>query len=265
MWYSSRKSGTSPEIMMPRRTLILAALCTACLLAIPATHAAQDMTRPERPSLINGISIPDIPGSPFSATVVLESEQIWPDGSSEIRRTINLSARDSLGRTHNETRRLMPQYFHGSPELMSVRLFDPLTRIRTVYDPALHIARQQFVPKKPKSPTTPDPSLHVEDLGITTLNRLLTKGTRRTRTIPDYESGTGEAVKIEDETWYSEELHLDLLIRHSDSRAGVETVGVSNLKRIEPPASMFQVPQGYRILDITPPKAPAASPLVPRP
>jgi len=40
-------------------------------------------------------------------------------------------------------------------------------------------------------------------------------------------------------------------VRHTDPRVGVETVGVSNLKREEPPASMFQVPAGYQILDVT--------------
>ena len=252
------------EIMMPRRTLILAALCTACLLALPAPHAAQDISRPGRPTLVNGISIPDIPGSPFSATVVLESEQIWPDGSSEIRRTINLIARDSQGRTHNETRRLMPQYFHGSPELMSVRLFDPLTRIRTIYAPATHTARQELVPKQTRAVSPPKPSIHIQDLGTTTLNGLQAKGTRRTLTLPDYESETGEPIEIEEETWYSVDLHLNLLVRHTDSRIGVQTIGISNLKREEPPASMFQVPQGYRILEVSPPKAPG-SPSAPKP
>jgi hypothetical protein len=265
MWYSSRKPRHVPEIMMPRRTLILAALCAACLLAFPAPHAAQDTSRPGRPAQINGISIPDVPGSPFSATVVVESEQIWPDGSSEIRRTINLIARDSQGRTHNETRRLMPQYFHGSPELMSVRIFDPQTRILTVYDPSLRIARRMFVPKLASATSPAKRSGQILDLGTTTLNGLLAKGTRRTQTMLDNESETDEPATLEDETWYSDDLHLLLLVRHSDSRIGVQTLGLSNLKREEPPSSMFEVPQGYRILDVTPPKAPAASPSVPGP
>jgi hypothetical protein len=249
---------------MPRRICRLAAFFAVILLALPISQAAQETAPPGRTTTAGGISIPDVPGKPFSATLVLEFERIWPDGSSEIRRTINLIARDSQGRTHNETRRLMPQYFHGSPELMSVRLFDPLTRIRTIYDPSLHIARQQFIPKQPKTTGPPNPSIHIEDLGTTTLNGLQAMGTRRTSTIPYYESDTGEPIKIEDEAWYSEDLHLNLLIRHSDSRFGVETVGVSNLKREEPPPSMFQVPKGYKILDVAPPQSPAV-PSVPKP
>jgi hypothetical protein len=249
---------------MTRRICRLAAFFAGILLATPVSQAAQDAAPAERANNVSGISLTDVPGKPFSATAVLEFERIWPDGSSEIRRTINLIARDSQGRTHNEVRRLMPEYFHGTPELMSVHLFDPLTRIRTVYDPALHIARQQFVPKKPGTTAPPDPSVHIEDLGTTTLNGLQAKGTRRISTIPSYESETGEPFKIEDETWYSEDLHLYLLIRHSDSRAGVQTVGVSNLKREEPPAFMFQVPKGYKILDVTSPTVPAV-PSAPKP
>jgi hypothetical protein len=249
---------------MQRKSPQCAALLAATLLAIPASLPAQDLSPGDGAATVNGISIPDISGAPFTATVVLEFERIWPDGSSEIRRTINLIARDSQGRTHNETRRLMPQYFHGSPELMSVRLFDPLTRVRTTYDPVVHIARRQFVPKQEKTTASPNPLVHVEDLGTTTLNGLQAKGTRRTRTILDYESENGEPIKIEDETWYSEELHLNLLLRHSDPRIGIKTVGVSDLKRIEPPASMFQIPQGYGVLDLTPPVIPA-SPSAPKP
>jgi hypothetical protein len=245
---------------MTRRISSLGAFFAVILLTIPISQEAQDAAPRGRGPAVSGVSIPDVAGKPFSATVVLEFERIWPDGSSEIRRTINLIARDSQGRTHNETRRLMPEYFHGSPELMSVRLFDPLTRIRMVYDPALRIARQQMVPKKPGTTAPPNPSVRIEDLGTTTLNGLQAKGTRRTSTIPYYESETGDPAEIEDETWYSDDLHLNLLVRHSDSRIGVQTLGVSNLKREEPPASMFQVPKGYKVLDAPSPSPSLLSP-----
>ena len=140
------QASACPGLPMPQKPHRRAALFTAFLLAIHPALAVQDMAPPGRAPTA-GIPIPGIPGSPFSATLVLESERIWPDGSSEILRTINLIARDAQGRTHYETRRLMPQYFHGSPETISVHIFDPLTGILTVYDPIRHIARRQFAPK----------------------------------------------------------------------------------------------------------------------
>lgn len=119
----------------------------AALLLSPALSASEGAPRQEGTRNADGISIPDVPGKPFSATAVLEIERYWSDGSTQVRRTINLVARDSEGRTHNEVRRLMPEYFHGSPELLSVRLFDPLTRMRTDLDPGVHVARQQLIPK----------------------------------------------------------------------------------------------------------------------
>jgi hypothetical protein len=242
---------------MARKTLSLAALFAAGLLTLPARLTAQSIPLQARSANVNGITVPDIPGVPFSATAVIEVQRYWPDGSTQTRRTINLIARDSQGRTHNETRRLMPEYFHGSPPLLSVRLFDPLTRIRTLYDPTLHVARQEFVPKQPRANSFPNPFMHIEDLGVTTLNGLQAKGTRRTYTISAAASGTGSFVEIEDEDWYSDDLHVNLLVRHTDPRIGLQTIGISGLKREEPPATMFQVPAGYQILDITPTPAPA--------
>jgi len=236
--------------MLRNFSRIAVVLLAAGLVGI-AIWTGEGAAAQERAGPVDGVGIPDVSGKPFSATVVLEYERYWDDGSSQVRRTINLIARDSEGRTHNEVRRLMPEYFHGSPQLMSVRLFDPLTRLRTDLDPALHVARRQVVPKKPREAVAPNPALRIEDLGTTTMNGLEAKGTRRTTTIPAKASGTGAPVEIADEFWYSEELHLNLLVRHTDPRVGVETVGVSNLKREEPPASMFQVPAGYQILDVT--------------
>ncbi|MGA2167363.1 MAG: hypothetical protein ABSG62_04075 [Terracidiphilus sp.] len=242
---------------MPRKTLQFAALLAASLLTLHAQQPSNGTPPEGRAAPANGITIPSVAGAPFSATVVIESQRYWPDGSVEVRRTINLIARDSKGRTHNETRRLMPESFHGSPQLMSVRLFDPESRIRTIYDPALHIARRQFIPKQPKAPDFPNPFVHVEDLGATTLDGLPAKGTRRTFTVSASAGGTGEPIEIEDEDWYSEDLHLNLLVRHSDPRIGMQTIAVSAIKREEPPASLFEVPQGYKILDVIPAPAPA--------
>jgi hypothetical protein len=248
---------------MPRRTLHLVTLLAASLLVLPAQQlppgsSPQNPEPKDREPTFKGITIPNIPGLPFSATIVLEVERYWPDGSTQTRRTINLIARDSSGRTHNEVRRLMPEYFHGSPELMSVQLFDPATRIRMVYEPALRVAHEQLVPQKPRTAATPNPLLHIDDLGTTTLNGLQAKGTRRTLTV--YPGRKGEPIEVEDEYWYSAELHLNLLVRHTDPRLGVETIGVSNLKREEPHASMFLLPPGYKVLEDAQPASPLTSP-----
>jgi hypothetical protein len=245
---------------MPRKILHCAPLLAASLLALPAWQVSNATHPEDRASSVNGITIPSIAGAPFSATVVIESQREDPEGYIEVRRTVNLIARDSNGRTHNETRRLMPEYFHGSPQLLTVRLFDPQTRIRTVYDPAIHIASQQIIPEQPKAADLRNPEVHIADLGLSTLNGLPAKGTRRTFTLSRKASGVGERVEIEDEEWYSEDLQINLLVRHSDPRIGTQTIGVSNLKREEPPASVFEVPAGYKIVNLTPSSEPPNAP-----
>jgi len=252
----------SPDALMQRMFLVYAALVTVSLTAGRALiDAQQPVASPapaNRPATVNGIGIPTVPGVPFSATVVIETDRVLDDGSVFTRRTVNLIARDSKGRTHNEVRRLMPESFHGSPELMEVRLFDPETRLRTIYFPATHLAHQVVLPAQPKVAGSPNRWVSQEDLGSSTLNGLEAKGTRRTFAVSAAGSSAGNPVEVVDEFWNSAELHLTLLVHHIDPRGSEQTTGVSGIKREEPPAAMFELPQGYKIVDVIPSAAPAA-------
>jgi hypothetical protein len=77
-------------------------------------------------------------------------------------------------------------------------------------------------------------------------------GTRKSKTIPAQFSGTGQAIIVTDEYWYSEDLHLNMLVKHNDPRTGEQTVTVTHVNRAEPDQTMFQVPSGYKIVDETP-------------
>jgi hypothetical protein len=135
---------------------------------------------------------------------------------------------------------------------LGAHIYDPQTKISYLLNPMTMVARKQIVTRPRNQETPPD----AEDLGYQVLNGMQAKGTRVTRTVTAQFSGTGKEVKVEDEFWYSEELELNLLVRHSDPRAGVDTVGLSNLKREEPAAGMFQIPAGYRVVNVTPASAP---------
>ncbi len=66
-------------------------------------------------------------------------------------------------------------------------------------------------------------------------------------------SGTGKQVEVTDEYWYSEDLHLNLLVHHIDPRTGDQSVAISGIKRDEPASSLFEVPEGFKVVDVTPP------------
>jgi hypothetical protein len=254
---------TTKEAGMQRSLVLTAALLAAGMVALPAQQTSNNppLYRGTQ-THVDGVFVTPVAGVPFSATVLIRSEQSMPDGTTVTRTTINLIGRDSRGRIHNERRSLVPESFRATPHLIEVHIFDLQTRMNTFYDPMTHIARQQVLPEPPKAPNPrafSNPMVKVEDLDSTNLEGFVTKGLRRSVTIPAQVSGTGAPVTVVDEYWYSEDLHLNLLVRHTDPRTGVQTVAVSNIKREEPPPAFFEVPEGYKIVDMTPPPgAPAA-------
>jgi hypothetical protein len=197
---------------------------------------------------IGGVFVTPVPGAPFSAVVKIESTQTLADGTVDVRKTINNIARDSQGRIYNERRALMPASFTGTPPLESAHIFDPQTRVSTSLNPYTHLARQQTIPERRR------PELTGEDLGTEVMENVTAHGNRLTRTIPAAVSGTGKDVVIVDEYWYSDELHMNMLTKHSDPRTGVQVLTITQLKREEPNAGMFEVPSGYKVIDENPPK-----------
>ena len=207
---------------------------------------------------VRGVFVTPVAGEPFSATVLIESKRPLPNGTMETKQTMNAIARDTAGRIHNERRQLEAESFHGTPPLLETHIFDPQTRLNTFYDPFTRVAKQSVlgvpasnllaVRKNPQNPNVKE-----EDLGTTTLNGMSAKGTRTTRTVNAQLSGTGQPVEVVDEYWYSDELKLNLLVHHVDPRTGEQSVAISDLRRGEPAAALFEVPAGYKTVDVTPP------------
>jgi hypothetical protein len=244
--------------------LLSSTLLVASVAALPGQQISNDANPLFRYTSIRlgTIVVPPITGAPFSATALIENQQLMPDGSMAASRNINLIGRDSRGRTHGEMRPRVPESFQGMPPLSEVHIFDPQTRVKTIYEPATRIARRQSMPEPPPTaslPSRPDPLVKIEDLGSTTIDNIDVKGTRRTVIIPAQANGTGAALTVVDEYWYSEDLHLNLLLRHDDPRTGFQTIALTDIKREEPDQAFFEVPQGYKIVDMTPPPgAPSA-------
>jgi hypothetical protein len=207
--------------------------------------------------MVPGVFVTPIPGAPFSATVQIESKQPLADGTVETHVTQTMIARDSRGRIRNERHMLVPEGTEGVPPLVAVHVFDPATRISYIYNPATMIAREQHIPPPRLDNATRGLT---QDLGYTTLNGMQAKGTRITRVVPGETSGTGKPVTVTDEVWYSEELHMNLMEEHTDVRGGKQSVAILSIHRDEPAASLFEVPAGYKIVDMTPPpSAPVAT------
>jgi hypothetical protein len=101
-----------------------------------------------------------------------------------------------------------------------------------------------FVFRTGKGPNTNEKK---EDLGKQTIEGVLAEGTRTTITIPAGEIGNERPIEIVSERWYSPELQLVVMTRHSDPRMGETTYKLTNISRNEPAKSLFEVPPDYTI------------------
>jgi len=99
-----------------------------------------------------------------------------------------------------------------------------------------------------------------EQLGKQTIEGVEAEGTRTTVTIPAGEIGNERAIEIVSERWYSPELQLVVMTRHSDPRFGETTYKLTNVNRAEPAKSLFEVPAGYTVKE-GPQFGPAIAPL----
>ena len=89
-----------------------------------------------------------------------------------------------------------------------------------------------------------------EQLGKQMIEGVEAEGTRTTLTIPAGEIGNERAIEIVSERWYSPELQLVVMTKHSDPRNGETTYKLTNINRSEPAKSLFEVPPGFTVKEM---------------
>jgi hypothetical protein len=96
------------------------------------------------------------------------------------------------------------------------------------------------------APAPPKPKR--EKLGSQLIEGVQAEGTRTTITIPAGEFDNEQEMLITHEQWYSPELQMVVLMKHDDPRFGETTFRLTNVSRGEPDRSLFEPPQGYRVV-----------------
>ncbi|HEY5403758.1 MAG TPA: hypothetical protein VIK24_12880 [Pyrinomonadaceae bacterium] len=86
-----------------------------------------------------------------------------------------------------------------------------------------------------------------EQLGKQLIEGVEAEGSRSTITIPAGEIGNERAIEIVSESWYSPELQMVIMTRHSDPRSGETTYRLTNINRTEPAKTLFEVPTDYTL------------------
>ncbi len=86
-----------------------------------------------------------------------------------------------------------------------------------------------------------------EELGTQTIEGVKAEGQRTTVTIPAGKMGNDRPLITVSERWFSPELGVVVMSRHSDPRFGTTTYRLTAIDRREPPASQFQIPPDYKL------------------
>ena len=215
-----------------------------------------------------GIEGRTVAGAPFTAQVVSTSAQTLSDGS-HIARNINATvARDGAGRTYRQQtmESLGPVSAGGAKTVIFLR--DPVAHTSHVLSPDTKTAMLSHMPQRmmrgrgnaDAGPQTAAPrpqarQFHarndetVETLAPQMVEGVWAEGTRITRTIPANTIGNDREIRIVSETWYSKDLQMVVMSKHSDPRSGERSFRLTNIQRAEPDAMLFQVPAGYKITE----------------
>jgi hypothetical protein len=217
-----------------------------------------------------------VTAAPYTATATTESTQVLGDGNRIVNKTSSFVARDSQGRTRRETdlHRIGTMQV-DSPKMVFIN--DPTTHTQYIFTPGgeatkvirsegnwkegpeiidLRGQREQRIKEKTivalqharegQSKESSEQVKH-EDLGTQTIEGVSAQGKRETVTIPAGQIGNERPIEIVTETWFSPELHTMVLRKHSDPRMGDSTYRLTNIKRTEPDASLFQAPPGTKV------------------
>lgn len=230
---------------------------------------------------------PTVAGAPYSAEAITESVQKLYDGNRIVQKSSTKQYRDSEGRERREEGAPMNAVFITDPVAkVSYTLYpDTQTASKTNGTGTFFFQHSDAQPttaavRAPISAGTlpaggrgniivasrgvayasavaapnltvtlgPEPgTAKIEDLGTQTIEGVQAKGTRATTIIPTGQIGNDREIEVVDERWYSPELQLTIMTRHTDPRVGENTYKLTNIQRIEQVRSLFEVPPNYTI------------------
>jgi hypothetical protein len=204
-----------------------------------------------------------VKGLPYSAHAVTSTKRVLPTGSEISTSVTALVARDSEGRTRREQTLLAIGGFaverSESPTVVVIQ--DPVKMVNYLLDPRTHLARMnrqrplvdpEEVQKREnarraevsrREPRTE----RTDSLGTKVMEGIKTEGRRTVTTFPIGSVHNNAPIEVVAETWYSPELQEVVYTKRTDPRFGETTYRLTDIKRAEPPASLFEVPADYRI------------------
>ena len=90
-----------------------------------------------------------------------------------------------------------------------------------------------------------------EELGAQIVEGVMATGSRATTTIAAGAIGNVQPIHVVSEQWFSDDLKVLVMTRHSDPRSGDTTYRLTNIVLAEPSKTLFEVPADYTLKEAT--------------
>lgn len=203
-------------------------------------------------------------GIPLTADIVTTHVQYLSDGNKISNEETSHFYRDSEGRTRRENKLMLPG--HGADTPTMIMINDPVAHTRFVLNTVHKSADQVVLEKGPadanvmymkkrhdeqvvlgKGPSEEGQAENKEDLGTQSIEGVTAHGTRTSHVIPAGKIGNEKPITVTTESWFSDEVGLEVLRVHKDPWSGEVTTKVTNIRRGEPEASLFVAPADYKV------------------
>jgi hypothetical protein len=210
---------------------------------------------------LESIVIPPKAQAPFSLLLETEWVKTLSDGGTMTLVNKRKIARDGEGRIYQERWFLVPKKGKAVSHMTKIQIEDP--NKHTIYN-CFNDRRRLcvlgtysastnaiFTFQGPPSGTLPDDAgfaIH-EDLGQQNFAGVETTGTRDKMIYNPGVLGNDQIMTIVREFWYSSQLGFNLLSKRSDPRIGTQTFTVTNLITSEPDSNLFNLPDGFKVVD----------------
>ena len=220
-----------------------------------------------------------VTGQPYSAEATTQTTQTLADGNRIDHKETAKVYRDSMGRIRRDlTVNAIGPWSSTGGAVRMVSIFDPGAGVEYMLNVQEKKAYKMVPPPPPPAgaagpvakyrlfiagggpgPGGPEIALFEKDggagtrtetsLGTQEIAGVQVEGTRTTETIPAGKIGNEKPIIVTNERWYSPDLQIDVLVKHSDPRMGKVIYQLTDINRVEPDPSLFQVPSDYTVVN----------------
>lgn len=236
----------------------------------PVIHFSDGGASPRGGGPMESIFIPPMREAPFSLTLATEWSRPMENGGTFTLANQRRIVRDSRGRIYQERWILVPKGGDVKSTMNVFQITDPVEHTWLNCSTRSHIC--ELLPYRLTLQTKYLPFggeigplnkgnvltrslaggrgiMQVGDLGLETIQGMETHGYRSTITYNPGTMGNDRPLVVTREFWFSPQLGIDLSSLVDNPQSGKQIFSVKELSTSEPDPKLFDVPDGYRIVD----------------